>query len=350
MTVCEVPGCRRVLSRSPRHSFENDDVAEFGMGSPPASSLPMPLPPLSTPLPLFAPPGFRSSPAAAAPSATTITTATAAATASRRRVYHQAARSERPLLKRVSTPLPHSSRLASLSPSLPLHDRDYYRDYYHYDYDDDHGQPRSTTTMKAKKRNRSTPNSGGARGGGDGSMPAAPAPARINVENTTLSVRKQLSLVRRFQEQQDLDDTRKHGKPLQRTSFRRQKDDEQQRRRRRNAKARDTDIPDGKYETDIEPIIFVDGYNVIGRWPRLRKWRDRDDLDHARRLLLDDVAEFSAIRGWECVVVFDAGGRGKWLISVSYLFHVGESSSPVRVVQQFFSLMKKLTQLPLRCS
>lgn len=332
------------------------------MGSSAASPLPMPPPPLSTPLPLFAPPGFCPNPAAAAASAT----ATATSATSRKRVYHQTAHSDRPLLKRVSTPLPHWSRPPSPSPSLPLHDRHYHRGY-DYDHDYDHNQPRRTTTMKAKKRSRPTSNTGGARGNGgggsDGNLPAAAAPVRINVENTTLSVRKQLSLVRRFQEQQQLGDTPKRNKPLQRTSFRRQKDDEQQRRRRkRNAEVRDTDIPDGKYETDVEPIMFVDGYNVIGRWPRLRKWRDRDDLEHARRLLLDDVAEFSAVRGWECVVVFDAGGSGKLLILVPHLFHVEKYSSPqsfstmrrhgskLRVAQQFcaiFLFTRKLTHFPL---
>lgn len=131
------------------------------------------------------------------------------------------------------------------------------------------------------------------------------SPARINVDTTTLSVRQQLALVRRHAAYQQ--DIERGSRPRERTSFRRKKDDLPGGRRDTN---RDTDIPDGKYAFAVDPIIFIDGYNVIGRWPRLRKWRDRSDLETARRLLTDDVAEFSAVRGWKCVIVYDALGSG----------------------------------------
>lgn len=86
-----------------------------------------------------------------------------------------------------------------------------------------------------------------------------------------------------------------------RTSFRKKKDSLKKRSR-----YTDADLPDGKYTYTANPIIYVDGYNVIGMWPKLRKWRDNADLETARRLLLEIVAEFSAVREWDCVVVFDA--------------------------------------------
>lgn len=143
------------------------------------------------------------------------------------------------------------------------------------------------------------------------------SPARINVDSTTLSVRQQLALVKRHAAYQQ--DVQRGSRPKERTSFRRKKDDIPGRRRDTN---RNTDVPDGKYNNEVDPIIFIDGYNVIGRWPRLRKWRDRSDLETARRLLIDDVAEFSAVRGWDCVVVYDALGSGRLFKFYFYLaFH-----------------------------
>lgn len=97
-------------------------------------------------------------------------------------------------------------------------------------------------------------------------------------------------------------------KPLTRTKFRRRK---HQVARSGKRPGDVTDLPDGKYEIEQEPILFIDAYNVIGAWPRLRKWRDKSDMETARRLLIDDVVEYSHVRGWECVVVFDAQGTGE---------------------------------------
>lgn len=68
-------------------------------------------------------------------------------------------------------------------------------------------------------------------------------------------------------------------------------------------------MPDGKYALEVDPVLYIDAYNVICAWPRLRKHRDRGDLETARRLLLHNVAEFAHVRGWQCVVVFDAHGN-----------------------------------------
>lgn len=120
-------------------------------------------------------------------------------------------------------------------------------------------------------------------------------PARVNVDSSTLSLRQQLALVKNSSQFQD------DEKPVIRTSFRKKKDSYKKRSR-----YTDADVPDGKYSHTTDPIIYVDGYNVVGFWPKLRKLRDRGDLETARVLLLEAVAEFSAVREWECVVVFDA--------------------------------------------
>ncbi|KAK4531851.1 hypothetical protein CCYA_CCYA09G2708 [Cyanidiococcus yangmingshanensis] len=62
--------------------------------------------------------------------------------------------------------------------------------------------------------------------------------------------------------------------------------------------------------TLMEPLrqkwFFVDGYNVIGAIPELYAHVQSGDAEVARRLLIDDVTNLSAMRGWRCSVVFDA--------------------------------------------
>lgn len=134
--------------------------------------------------------------------------------------------------------------------------------------------------------------------------PAGPIPSaapRINRESTSLSVREQIKLARLSVE--------KTAPNRERQRFRQKKSNETF---RSGGKDRDgeAELPDGKYDKELQPVIFIDAYNVIGAWPRLRKHRDRNDLEHARHLLLHDVAEYSHVRGWKCVVVFDANGTG----------------------------------------
>ncbi len=53
-------------------------------------------------------------------------------------------------------------------------------------------------------------------------------------------------------------------------------------------------------------ILMVDGYNVIGACPSLKMVRDRHGLETARRDLVDSLIEYSAYRGYETEVIFDA--------------------------------------------
>lgn len=54
-----------------------------------------------------------------------------------------------------------------------------------------------------------------------------------------------------------------------------------------------------------QEILFVDGYNVIHSWGRL-KGLARVNLDGARQSLLDFMAEYQAYTGVKVIVVFDA--------------------------------------------
>ncbi|TLS35536.1 NYN domain-containing protein [Pseudalkalibacillus caeni] len=52
-------------------------------------------------------------------------------------------------------------------------------------------------------------------------------------------------------------------------------------------------------------VLIVDGYNIIGAWPTLRRLKD-NDFAKARDLLIEKMAEYQAYTGYRVIVVFDA--------------------------------------------
>ena len=52
-------------------------------------------------------------------------------------------------------------------------------------------------------------------------------------------------------------------------------------------------------------VLLVDGYNIIGDWDELKRLRDID-LDQARQLLIERMAEYQAYLGIRVIIVFDA--------------------------------------------
>ncbi|HSM84250.1 MAG TPA: NYN domain-containing protein [Nodosilinea sp.] len=60
--------------------------------------------------------------------------------------------------------------------------------------------------------------------------------------------------------------------------------------------------------TDCVAQLFVDGYNMIGAWPGLMSTRQQDGFDAARRELIELLANYSARKGLDTQVVFDAHG------------------------------------------
>ncbi|MDJ1172830.1 NYN domain-containing protein [Roseofilum capinflatum] len=53
-------------------------------------------------------------------------------------------------------------------------------------------------------------------------------------------------------------------------------------------------------------ILFVDGYNIIGAWSDLQATRDRQGLEVAREQLIEILTNYSAFRGYDTRIVFDA--------------------------------------------
>lgn len=54
------------------------------------------------------------------------------------------------------------------------------------------------------------------------------------------------------------------------------------------------------------PVLLVDGYNVCGYWPKLKKHFMGGRLDLARQKLVDELITFGMLREVKVVVVFDA--------------------------------------------
>ncbi len=55
-----------------------------------------------------------------------------------------------------------------------------------------------------------------------------------------------------------------------------------------------------------EPLLIVDGYNVLHAWPEMLRG---GDLEAARQRLEDRVAEYEATRGMRALLVFDGRTR-----------------------------------------
>ncbi len=58
-----------------------------------------------------------------------------------------------------------------------------------------------------------------------------------------------------------------------------------------------------------QPLLFVDGYNIIGAWPQLARLRDRESLGVARDRLIEELTNYSAYQGFKTRIVFDAYGQ-----------------------------------------
>lgn len=58
-----------------------------------------------------------------------------------------------------------------------------------------------------------------------------------------------------------------------------------------------------------QPLLFVDGYNIIGAWPPLSRLRDRESLSVARDQLVEALTNYSAYQGFRTRIVFDAYGQ-----------------------------------------
>jgi predicted RNA-binding protein with PIN domain len=74
-----------------------------------------------------------------------------------------------------------------------------------------------------------------------------------------------------------------------------------------------------------QAILLVDGYNVVGAWADLRRIRDREGLEAARRQLVESLTNYSAFQGYDTQVVFDSQyrdtGRSREVVTPSLSIH-----------------------------
>ena len=122
-------------------------------------------------------------------------------------------------------------------------------------------------------------------------------PGRVN-QDSKLTMRQQIALVKAYKNMQ------KPTSPKTRVRFRRPKPSDADLAAAVAAKEVG-DVSNATLSLAL-PLMFVDGYNIIGKWPRLRKRRDKNDLAGARQLLLDDLVEYNSPKSYDIVVVFDA--------------------------------------------
>ena len=141
----------------------------------------------------------------------------------------------------------------------------------------------------------------------DVSVPPTPPPAEASANNPsriqsggagashTISVRKQIAMVKAMER------AAAPSKPAVRTSFRKKEKGSSNRGRG------DNEVVDASGDWRALPVLFVDGYNVVNAWPRLKKRFLKGQLQAAREMLLEDVASY-AVERYNATVVFDANG------------------------------------------
>lgn len=59
-------------------------------------------------------------------------------------------------------------------------------------------------------------------------------------------------------------------------------------------------------DSAANPILLVDGYNIIWAWPRLQRVQADVGLDAARHQLTEALVNYSAFQGYQTHLVFDA--------------------------------------------
>jgi len=144
---------------------------------------------------------------------------------------------------------PHGKRVA---PCTPLHKRSPTIIYCMAKDSDG----RSNCKKRRKKQKENGPGESADAGSG-----------RVT-SDSLMSVRKQIMYAKAYQAFKS-----KNASPVYRTSFRRQKKSAQEEGEEEEKAADEEDTTGFSV-----PVLFVDGYNIIGRWARLKKRKERGDL------------------------------------------------------------------------
>mmetsp|Transcript_36696 Transcript_36696/g.89014 ORF Transcript_36696/g.89014 Transcript_36696/m.89014 type:complete len:447 (+) Transcript_36696:286-1626(+) len=147
------------------------------------------------------------------------------------------------------------------------------------------------------------------------STPSQPAPsltpAAPRVSNDiNVPIRRQISYGKMNKQFREGGTTAFRQKKV-RTKYRRAWDEEEieQKAEERRRKGQDPDWDVILNRTSTPPLVIVDGYNIIHKWPRLKKHMNKNDPARARQLLVDDLENMRSIKSWRIEVVFDGAGK-----------------------------------------
>lgn len=104
----------------------------------------------------------------------------------------------------------------------------------------------------------------------------------------------------------------------------------------------------------MKDILIVDGYNIIGAWPKLIELKNKD-LSAARDYLVEKMAEYQAFTGFQVIVVFDAhyvqGNEKKYInYKVDVIFTKENESADERIEKLASLLNNRKTQIHVATS
>ncbi|MCM3710492.1 NYN domain-containing protein [Sporosarcina luteola] len=101
-------------------------------------------------------------------------------------------------------------------------------------------------------------------------------------------------------------------------------------------------------------VLLVDGYNIIGAWPELRKLK-LVSLAEARDRLIERMAEYKAHTGWRVIILFDAhlmrGTEKKnWKHNVEVVFTRENETADERIEKLVSELSGRRVQIHVATS
>jgi uncharacterized protein len=101
-------------------------------------------------------------------------------------------------------------------------------------------------------------------------------------------------------------------------------------------------------------ILLVDGYNIIGAWPELRKLKTKS-LAEARDRLIERMAEYKAHTGWRVIVLFDAHlmrgiEKKDWKHKVEVVFTRENETADERIEKMVSELSGRRVQIHVATS
>lgn len=176
-------------------------------------------------------------------------------------------------------------------------------------------QSREKTLFMGKgdgKKKRKKKNASAAASPGSPTTPpnAMPEPQRVR-SDINIPVRRQIRYAQMKKEAERSRGMSFRQTNAKRTKYRKTLDEEEEEVKRveRSKRGQEPDWEVILNRTSTAPLVIIDAYNVIHKWPRLKKWMTKGQLSKAREYLIHDLEELRTMKGWRIECVFDGMGR-----------------------------------------